>query len=236
MTFIEIDPQVCDWLSSKLQPARRRLALLDVDGTLTREKSSWQFLMEQVGCWEPTGRENLERYLCADITYDEFCGLDGALFSGMEYYRLREIAHSVPMYGGLGFFFTTLASMQFDIAIISTGLRLLTSYFTSQYHIGISVSNDLASCDGVCTGSAIVEIREDEKGVVARRVVRDFQPDFIFAMGDSSGDLPLFDLADLALAVNPVDEKVRYGTTAQLYGNDLSVIGNLMWSMDQCSD
>jgi phosphoserine phosphatase len=226
----KIDADLSRRLADQLAVASKRLALLDVDGTLTTERSVWQLLMEEVGCWEPAGRANLERYSRGDISYAELCRLDGALFRTLRYSRLVDIAARVPRHAGLDEFFAALAEADFDVALISTGLRVLVNHFTERYRIAISVVNDLEASEDVCTGNVIIEVHERQKGEIARCIIERIHPDFVLAVGDSLGDMPLFEMADFSIAVNSEDDAVKRAVTLHLADGDLSLTARLLRS------
>jgi HAD superfamily phosphoserine phosphatase-like hydrolase len=228
MNTTNIDTALRWNLAEKLSGTNKRLALLDVDGTLTTEKSIWQLLMEEIGCWEPSGRTNLERYLRGDIGYTEFCRLDGVLFERQRYSRLVNIAARVPKRPGLDEFFAALAEANFDVALISSGLRLLVNYFTERYQIAIFAVNDLESLGDMCTGKVIIEVPDGQKGDVASRIIDSVSPDFVLSVGDSSGDLPLFELADFSIAVSCADHKLHRAASFRVADGDLSVIARLL--------
>lgn len=233
MTAAGIDSALCRRLAGQLSGKSKRLALLDVDGTLTAEKSVWQFIMTELGCWEPTGRGNLERYLRNEIGYEEFCRLDGALFARIQYSQLVEIASMVPWQPGIDDFFAALQTTGFDIALVSSGLRPLVTHFTERYPILIAAVNDFEISDGICTGNVIIEVPDGQKGQIARNVIDSVQPDFVLSVGDSSGDVPLFALADFSVAVNCSDERARRMATLYLPDGDLSAMGALLVEADQ---
>jgi HAD superfamily phosphoserine phosphatase-like hydrolase len=204
-----------------------KLALLDVDGTLTREHSVWQFLMERSGRWSGAGEVNLERFLAGQWDYEEFCHADAALLKDLSYQTLQDLAHSVPMYEGLDELFDCLDSRGYHVVLLSTGLRLLTTYFTSRYRIAACHVNDLDARHGVCTGRALVEVVHG-KAAHTRQVVDRFRPAHVVAMGDTSGDLPMFAAAHTSIAVNARDPRVLQATNVHFSGSDLAEVCSVL--------
>ncbi|MEU7581336.1 HAD family phosphatase [Streptomyces sp. NPDC041068] len=232
-------PDTAEPRTTRLRPNRRRgplrtpprsgvkVALFDIDGTLTRHKSIWQFLMEETGVWDGPGRANLDAFLAGRIDYQEFCDLDAELFRGRAYAEVEKIAHEVPKWDGLDALFAALKARGYRVVLISTGLRLMASYFTRRYDIADVFANDLERSDGICTGRSLIDVGEHEKEKVVRDVLDRLAPDHVLALGDSSGDLPLFRAADLAVAVNP-DERVAGAVHASLIGEDLAVLADVL--------
>ncbi len=201
----------------------QRLVIFDVDGTLTRQRSVWQYLMEQTNCWTDRGEYNLARFLRGEVDYDEFCRLDALLLKGNRYDDLRRIAASLPRMEGLDLVFDYFAVRQFKIGLVSTGLKLLTDHFTSRYSINYCVVNDLA-CDGdLCSGEAIITLNDHEKDRAVREIIADCGAEYVVAFGDSRGDIPVFKLADFSVAVNSTDPDLLRLASYHHTGPDLSL-------------
>lgn len=198
-----------------------RLAVLDIGGTLTRERSIWQFLLERTGRWEGQGETNLAKYLGGEIDYHESCRLDAGLLKGVRYDELKAIAYGVPKHDGLDDVFSYFADRRFTVALVSTGLRLVADFFTSRYAIDYCVVNDLARDGAYCNGDVIVNVADDGKGAVVRDLIKMCGAETVVAFGDSRGDLPVFRLADCAISVNTSDPDLARLATHEHTGSDL---------------
>lgn len=205
-----------------------KLALLDVDGTLTEVTSIWQYLLEACGRWQPGGEVNLARFQAGRISYEEFCDLDAGLLAGESYARLSRTAAGVPLRQGVEALFCHLSASGYRIALISTGLRLLTNHLAMRFPVDLCVANDLAADGDLCTGAAVIEIGENEKGKHAQRAIELFRADHVIAVGDSVGDLPMFALADRSFAVGQADQRVVASADAHIADSDLSAICTLL--------
>ncbi len=53
-----------------------KLCFLDMDGTIARVSSPWQYVYERAGLWESAGIPILNRYLAGEIDYFRFCEED----------------------------------------------------------------------------------------------------------------------------------------------------------------
>lgn len=201
-----------------------RLALLDVDGTLTNVRSVWQHLLEHCGCWAGTGEANLAAYLAGEISYEEFCHLDAELLRGQPYAALSEVAARIPLNPGIDVLFGDLRAKGYHVALVSTGLRVLTDHLERRFGVEHCVANDLAVEDGLCTGRAVIDIGETDKGVHARKAIERFGATHVVAIGDGTGDVPMFAEADLAIAVGPVADVVRAAADVHLPSLDLAAV------------
>jgi phosphoserine phosphatase len=56
--------------------------IFDLDGTLTKTPSPWQYVHERLGVWENTACHHLDEWLSGKISYEEFCQRDTSLWNG----------------------------------------------------------------------------------------------------------------------------------------------------------
>jgi phosphoserine phosphatase len=212
---------------SERQAGARGLALIDVDGTLTRHRSIWQYLMEQTGTWS-VGLRNLKDYQEGRIGYREFCDRDAAVFRGSRYSDVQAIAHGVPKPPGLGDLFAGLERVGCDVVLLSTGLRVLADYFTDRFPIVECRVNDLESADGLCTGRSVIAVEEGTKAEHARELVETYRPGYVVAIGDSAGDLGMFESADVSIAVDPVGPHVSAAADRTIASEEIGGVGALL--------
>ncbi len=186
-----------------------RLALVDVDGTLTPVRSIWQHLLEAIGRWDPEGSRHLDHFLAGEIDYDEFCRRDALLFAGVPYASLQAIAGDVPLHPGSLDLLRGLRDRGFRVALVSTGLRVLTDRLERLATVDACVANDLEAIAGICSGRAVVEVHEHDKGKHAAHLIERFRSTFTIAVGDGSADVPMFERADLGIAVGEASLSAR---------------------------
>jgi phosphoserine phosphatase len=206
------------------------LVFLDVDGTLTPVVSIWQYLLEQVGRWKGDGDKNLEQFLAGTIDYVEFCHRDARLFTGMRYADLKALAYAVPKRPGFEHLLGHFVGQGDSVCLLSSGLKLLTDFFRERFAIPHCFVNDLAQCGGVCTGEAIVNVADHDKGRIARGLIDQLEPERVIAIGDSRGDLPVFALADVSIAVGASHPAVRAAATWCCERGELSALVPLLIS------
>lgn len=200
-----------------------RLAIFDVDGTLTRGPNIWQHLLEQAGVWHGAGEANLARFVGGEIDYDEFCRLDAGLLVGQRYDDLRRHAAGVPVFAGLDDVFGFLAARGFRIALLSSGLRVLTDVFAARYPVDAVLVNDLGQQDGSCTGEGIVAVPWHGKAGLTEALIAQFGAQTVVTFGDSGADVPVFERADVGVAVNATDARLLALAHVHVTGDDLSV-------------
>ncbi len=181
-----------------------RLAVFDLDGTLTTEKSIWEHIHRALGTWENNAEEFQRLFHQGSISYQEFCERDAMVWKGMRIDDLKGIADSVPYQKGVSELTTFLRGKGLRLAAVSSGLSILARRIEKDLNLDFSVANDLLVEKGIVTGKVRVNVAHDGKGYWMKKLmgllgVRSRE---IIAIGDSQGDLDMFAFAGFRVAVN----------------------------------
>ena len=183
---------------------RFKLAIFDLDGTLTQERSIWEYIHKELGKWYGFAEEYQKKFLAGEISYDRFCELDAEVWKGMEVEALSKIVRTVPFHPGIDELIGHLKQKGLKLAMVSSGLSLLSNWVHQRYGFDYSVSNDLLQEDGVLTGKVRIQVYFDKKAEWVEKILKQFKvkPEEMIAIGDSRGDLELFQMAGLSVAFN----------------------------------
>ena len=209
------------------QPIRKpravKLALFDLDGTLTREKSAWEYLHRRLGVWEGHAERYQEAFLRGEIDYPRFCQLDAAMWKGMKINVLEEMLREVPLYEGIEDLVAYLKSQNIKLGIISSGLSLLAEWIKERYGFDFSVANELGATDGVLDGTIRIHVHYDQKGKWVKEAKRRFRAkkEEVLAFGDSLGDMVMFQQAGLSIAFNSRSPRLDEVATLSIQSSDL---------------
>jgi phosphoserine phosphatase len=181
-----------------------KLVIFDLDGTLTKERSIWEYIHKQLGKWFGFAEEYQKKFLAGEISYDRFCELDAVVWKGMKVEALSRIVQKVPFHSGVDELIGHLKQKGLKLTMVSSGLSLLSSWVHQRYGFDYSVSNDLLYEDGILTGKVKIQVYYDQKAVWVKRILKQFRvkPEEIIAIGDSKGDLELFRIAGFSVAFN----------------------------------
>jgi len=181
-----------------------KLALFDLDGTLTKEKSIWQYIHVRLGKWYGFAERYQERFLAGDITYEQFCELDAQVWKGMGVEEVMKIVETVPFYPGVDELTTYLKVKGLKLAVVSSGLSLLSDWVHKRHGFDFSVSNDLLHEAGVLTGKVRIKVHYDQKAAWVGKILEQFglNPEESIAIGDSLGDKDMFQMAGFSVAFN----------------------------------
>jgi len=200
-----------------------KLALFDLDGTLTKERSAWEYIHRRLGVWDGYAEKYQEAFLRGEITYVHFCRLDAAIWKGMKVSDLERILQDIPLYEGVEDLLQYLRSRGIKLGIISSGLTILSERMKKEFDFDYAVANELGVTDGLLTGEIKINVHYDQKGDWVRDAKGQFnaRQEEILAIGDSTGDIDMFQMAGLSIAFNPLSTRLESLATFSVYSMDL---------------
>ena len=201
---------------------RPRLVVFDVDGTLTKVASSWQFLHEKLGTWDK-GRRYAEQFFRGAITYEDWARLDASLWTGLKLETVQKIVDDMPYTDGAREVITTLRSGGLKVVLISAGLSLVTERIEREIGVDDSLANDLKVENGFLTGQVKVKVSVHNKDAVLCRMLEkfDLRMDECAAVGDDETLIPLFEKVGFSIAFNPRSWVVEERADIVVKGGDL---------------
>jgi phosphoserine phosphatase len=181
-----------------------KLVIFDLDGTLTKERSIWEYIHKQLGKWYGFAEEYQKKFLAGKISYEEFCEQDAQVWKGMKAEELTEIVKTVPFYPGADELIHHFKNKGLKLAMVSSGLSVLSDWVHQRYGFDYSVSNDLLQEDGILTGKVKIQVYYDKKAEWVKKILRQFgeKPEEVIAIGDSVGDIDMFQMVGFSIAFN----------------------------------
>jgi phosphoserine phosphatase len=199
------------------------LVVLDVDGTLTKVRSSWQYVHERLDIWQGKAEHYQESFRRGEISYREFCVLDGKLWEGIPVDRVVEIIGEIPYREGVDEFFNTLRNVTRKFALVSTGLSFLVDRVKDDFNLDFAFSNHLLSNGKYLTGKVEVEVDWGDKEKIVRYLKKQLgiPKDEVAIFGDSEGDIGMFEAGGVCIAVEPTSETLRRRAHLVLEDGDL---------------
>ena len=189
-----------------------KLVIFDLDGTLTRERSIWEYIHKRLGKWYGFAENYQKQFLAGKISYEEFCERDAQVWKGMRVEEVIEIAKTVPFHTGLDELIRYLKEKRLKLSVVSSGLSVLSNWVHERYGFDYSVSNNLLHDNGILTGKVKIQVYYDQKAAWVKRILERFgaMPEESIAIGDSAGDLEMFRMAGFSIAFNsscePLDQ------------------------------
>jgi phosphoserine phosphatase len=182
-----------------------RAVVFDVDGTLTMERSSWEYVHRRLGIWNDRADGYQKQFFKGEISYAEFCRLDAALWKGMPYHRFLGVINEIQIRPGLLETLRELKDRKMVIAIVSMGLASLADRIVAQFPFDFCYANRLLHDGEVLTGEVEVQVSWGEKGEVLSRIAQQcgIGTEHVVAVGDGLNDIHMFERSGLSIALNP---------------------------------
>src|SRR5512136_194846 len=107
---------------------RFKLVVFDLDGTLTQERSIWEYIHIRLGKWYGFAEDYQKQFLAGKISYEEFCEQDAQVWKGMSIEEVIEIAKTVPFHPGVDELIHYLKQKDLKLAVVSSGLSVLSNW------------------------------------------------------------------------------------------------------------
>ena len=200
-----------------------KLALFDLDGTLTKERSAWEYIHRRLGVWEGYAEKFQEAFLRGEITYYRFCELDAEVWKGMKMSEMKRILRGIPLYEGIEDLVGYLRSKGIKLGIISSGLSFLANWIKERYGFDYAVANELGVTDGILNGQIKIHVHYDQKGRWVQEAKRQFKvrKGEVLAIGDSAGDTAMFQKAGFSIAFNSRSRQLDAVANLSIKSSDL---------------
>ena len=181
-----------------------KIVFFDCDGTLTRVKSSWQYLHERFDLWNELADEYQRLFRSGLIDYEEFCRKDATLWKGRKVDEVEAVIQEIEYHDGVRETAHALRETGITTVILSTGLSILVDRVRRDLGFSAALSNELIARDGVLTGEVKINVGHGRKGQWVRRILQDggFAKDAAAAVGDGEGDKEMFEEVALAIGYN----------------------------------
>ncbi len=179
-----------------------KLVIFDLDGTLTQERSIWEYIHIRLGKWYGFAEEYQTQFLAGKINYQRFCELDAEVWKGMRVEEVLDIVKTVPFHSGVDELINYLKQKRLKLSMVSSGLSLLSNWVHQKYGFDYSVSNDLLHENGVLTGKVKIQVYYDKKAEWVEMILKQFgvKPEEVIAIGDSKGDMDMFHMVGFSIS------------------------------------
>jgi phosphoserine phosphatase len=188
-----------------------RLVVCDIDGTITRHISSWQFLHEKMGQWDNHAEKYQRSFLAGEIDYEEFCRRDAAHWKGLEAERLRQLFQEIPYFPNVAPALRKLKEKGFRLAAVSTGIQFVLDRVQQELGFERVIGNFLNVSKGRLTGDVTIKVSHLEKGKALQTLTGEIgiPAEHTVVVGDSAGDVPMMKIAGYSIAFNALDPQVK---------------------------
>jgi phosphoserine phosphatase len=101
--------------------------IFDLDGTLTKTPSPWQYVHERLGVWDSTACHHLHEWLSGKICYEEFCQRDASLWNGRSVDEIHSYLDEIEWNRHLPKIVERLVAARIPSMIISSGFKYVAA-------------------------------------------------------------------------------------------------------------
>lgn len=203
-----------------------KLAVFDLDGTLKQAPDPYIYLHRRLGTMDEA-EEFFAQGMAGEIDYEEWLRLDADLWRGTPKATLEKLLRENPYVPGARETVAALKARGVRVAIISSGLLLHAEMVAAELDIGPVFGNEIFfdghPANPVVDGRVRAHFTLREKGQVMERLQAQLgvSPAECLAVGDTGGDIPLFERAAVGVAVNPSKSEVAAAADLVLPEPDL---------------
>ena len=200
-----------------------QLAIFDLDGTLTKIESTWQYLHIKLGTWE-AGRVFAQKYWKGEINYQEWAEKDSMLWKNLPVERFVSILRHISYVDGAVETFEELKRRGIRTGIVSAGISLLADRAKKELGADFAVANKLLYEEGKLTGKVKVKVSLKNKDEVIKEMAWMLGVDLesCAVVGDNVFDLP--SVVGLKIAFNPRSVDVREIADIVIESGDLTEV------------
>lgn len=187
-----------------------RLAVFDMEGTLTASPTVWELMHLKVGTWESHGKPYWDLYRAGGLAYDEFARMDVAAWKGAAVDLLDRSVREVPLMPGCADLMAELNARGIPSMIISNGLERLALRLMCEFGLRRVMANRETVLDGLLTGEVELRVPFDRKAetMLAAAGEMGVAPENILAVGDGTADVAMFRAAGRSVAFVPENDRV----------------------------
>jgi phosphoserine phosphatase len=207
---------------------RVELAVFDMDGVLVDAESSWVLVHEHFGT---DNDDSLRAFMRGEIDDLEFIRRDVARWTAsggpVAWDEVRGVLEEAPLVPGAVETLLELRRAGVRTAIVSGGLLHLARRVAAAGAVEWVFANDVeVDGAGLLTGEGVANVPLKHKSSIVRRLQAEAGATRATTgvVGNSAIDVPMFGLADVAIAFNPLDDRTVRGATHVVRADDLRAI------------
>ena len=202
------------------------LVCFDMDGVLTKVRSSWAWVHE---CFGVDSEPNYRAFCNGEIDEKEFMRRDIALWKGVKSdVSIRDIAvlfRDMPLIGGIQETIACLNECRIRSYIVSGGIDLAAEMLSKEYGFDGYVADHICTYeDGRLTGEGIEVVNLADKGLSVRPIIEKFRTtkERTASIGNSFTDIKMFEATGMSIAFNPTDPYTEEAATYTVRSENLS--------------
>ena len=202
------------------------LVCFDMDGVLTKLRSSWCWVHECLGV---NGDHNYAAFYNGEIDEPEFMRRDIALWTnkrpGITISEIGRLFQDIPLIGGIQETIACLKANGIRSVIVSGGIDIAAQVIKNEFGFDDFEADELCTNpDGTLTGEGRLVVDLRDKGVNVRRFIEKYgtTAERTASIGNSFTDIPMFKNTGLSIAFNPTDHYTSEAATHTVVSDNLA--------------
>ncbi|MDR3282680.1 MAG: HAD-IB family phosphatase [Candidatus Methanoplasma sp.] len=211
---------------------RYDLVCFDMDGTLTKLRSSWCWLHN---CFGVDNEDAYQAFVNGEIDEPEFMRRDIALWKGAcPDIRIGDLVRhfqSMPLIDGIQETVACLRENGIRSVIISGGIDTAAKMLKEEFGFDDFVADEICShADGSLTGEGKMNVDLSDKGIWVREFMNRYGTTMnrTVSVGNSFTDISMFNNSGMSIAFNPVDVYTEEAATHVVKSSNISEILDLI--------
>ena len=204
------------------------LVCFDMDGTLTKLRSSWCWVHS---CFEVDNEPAYQAFCNGEIDEPEFMRRDIALWTNKNPdVTIRDIAvlfRDMPLIGGIQETIACLKANGIRTVIISGGIDLAAKMLANEFGFDDYIADEVLSYeDGRLTGEGKMNVDLRDKGINVRQYIEKYGTTMerTVSVGNSFTDIPMFKNSGMSIAFNPTDPYTQEAATHTVFSENIADI------------
>ena len=204
------------------------LVCFDMDGTLTKLRSSWCWVHS---CFEVDNEPAYQAFCNGEIDEPEFMRRDIALWTNKNPdVTIRDIAvlfRDMPLIDGIQETIACLKANGIHTVIISGGIDLAAKMLANEFGFDDYIADEVLSYeDGRLTGEGKMNVDLRDKGINVRQYIEKYGTTMerTVSVGNSFTDIPMFKNSGMSIAFNPTDPYTQEAATHTVFSENIADI------------
>ena len=204
------------------------LVCFDMDGTLTKLRSSWCWVHS---CFEVDNEPAYQAFCNGEIDEPEFMRRDIALWTNKNPdVTIRDIAvlfRDMPLIDGIQETIACLKANGIRTVIISGGIDLAAKMLANEFGFDDYIADEVLSYeDGRLTGEGKMNVDLRDKGINVRQYIEKYGTTMerTVSVGNSFTDIPMFKNSGMSIAFKPTDPYTQEAATHTIFSENIADI------------
>lgn len=202
------------------------LVCFDMDGVLTKVRSSWAWVHE---CFGVDSEPSYRAFCNGEIDENEFMRRDIALWKGVKPdVNIRDIAvlfRDMPLIDGIQETVACLNECGIKSHIVSGGIDLAAKMLADEFGFSGYVADHICTNeDGTLTGEGVKVVDLADKGLTVRPLIEKYgtTKERTASIGNSFTDIRMFESTGMSIAFNPSDPYTEEAATHVVRSDNIS--------------